>query len=257
MDHLSVPTNKDLLRVLREIRSGNPHLGRPKILQRLRNEHHLRVSETRLKKLLAKHGLQRSDPEIRKLIDSELAPITYPQDALAAQQKYKDESTRCFKIYSRGAHDFGIAPNAEMALKMDVSHQRLKNVGRPKTPQDRLAMAIAWPMKCLFDYYWAAAQIAGVSKEDIGHQLEAEYGVNPVPFLPSRPNTAEIEARKSAHKTATLKMFRRILKLPEGQKYISVDVCGKPVWDEAKNGELCVLVGKIDKGSSLQEFALA
>jgi hypothetical protein len=99
MDDLSLPADDDLLPILRQICASNPDLGRTKILDRLQKEHQCRVSETRLKKLLV---LQRLEQEPRKPKESDLQPISYPQDALAVQQKYKNESTRCFKIYSWG-----------------------------------------------------------------------------------------------------------------------------------------------------------
>lgn len=174
MDDLPIPTDDELLPVLSKIHANNPDLGRAKILDRLRNEHQWRVSETRLKKLLEKHSLLRPGQEPRKPKETNLPPIIFPRDALAAQQKYKDESTRCFKIYSRSPYDFGVSPNGDMALKIEIAHNRLKETGRPKTQNDCVEMAKTWPMQCLFDYYWAAAQIAGVSMEDIGRQLEAE-----------------------------------------------------------------------------------
>ncbi|KXG46317.1 uncharacterized protein PGRI_051730 [Penicillium griseofulvum] len=257
MDDLSLPTDDDLLPILRQICASNPDLGRTKILNRLRNEHQWRISETRLKNLLENHGLQQIEQEPIKPKESDLPPISYPQDALAVQQKYKDESIRCFKIYSRGPYDFGVSPNSDMAIRVDIAHNRVKNAGRPKTEGDRITMATSWPMRCLFDYNWAAAEIAGVSKEDIGRQLEAEYGVNPVPFLPPAPTLAEIMDRKIKFKIASMEKLRQMLKHPEIRKLIPVDARGEPIWDEAKHGEFCVLVVKIDKGRGLEEFGPA
>lgn len=61
-----------------------------------------------------------------------------------------------------------------MGFKITIAHERLKKAGRPTLELERAFVATAWPMKCLFDYYWAAAKVVGVSKEDIGRQLEAE-----------------------------------------------------------------------------------
>lgn len=55
----------------------------------------------------------------------------------------------------------------------------------------------------------------------------------------------------------TMKMQRQMLKHSEGRKYIPVDARGEPIWNEAKNGEFCVLLVKIDKGRGLQEFGPA
>lgn len=52
------------------------------------------------------------------LVDS---PPVLPENALAAQEKFKDESTRCFVLYGRGKYDYGITPNTDMQLFIDVS----------------------------------------------------------------------------------------------------------------------------------------
>ncbi|KAJ5154805.1 uncharacterized protein N7500_010244 [Penicillium coprophilum] len=137
---------------------------------------------------------------------------------------------------------------------LNLAHNRLENIGRPKTEKDRLAMAMAWPLWCLFDYCWAAAQIAGVEKEDIGRQLEAEYGVNTVPFLPSLPTPAEVEERKTKFKIESMEKLRHMLKNLGIRTLISVDAHGEPIWDEAKHGEFCVLVMMVDKGRGLEDF---
>ncbi|KAJ5365649.1 hypothetical protein N7517_008535 [Penicillium concentricum] len=214
MDNLSLPTDDELLPVLHEFRAK---------------------------------------PIKPKGPDLPLPPITYPQNALAAQQKYKDEGARCFKIYSRGPYDFKVSPNADMAIKVDIAHDRLKNIGRPKTEKDLRATGTAWPMRCLFDYYWAAAQIAGVSQEDIGRQ----YGVNLVPSLPFPPTPGEVETRKTQFKIESMEKLRQMLKHPEIRKLIPVDARGKPIWDETKHGEFCVLVVKIDQECGLEEFSPA
>ena len=182
------------------------------------------------------------------------APIAYPQDALRAQQRYKDESKRCFKIYGRGKYDFGVSPNSDMAIMIDICHSRLVEAGRLQLPRDAAIIGQLWPLHCLFNYYWAAAQKAGVSKEDVGRQLEAEYGVNPIPFLPPPPTQAEADARKASFKEKSLGVKRELLKNSEARPYIPVDARGEPVWDEEKNGEFVVIVVRTDKGRGLSEF---
>lgn len=68
-------------------------------------------SEMLLKKLREKHGLVQSNQEPRKLPDSDLPPIPYPQYALTVQQRYKDESTRPLQVYSRGLYKFLVSLN--------------------------------------------------------------------------------------------------------------------------------------------------
>ena len=120
----------------------------------------------------------------------------------------------------------------------------------------------------MWDTYWAAAQKAGVCKEDIGRQLEAE-SVNwslhitttnftpladTVSFLPPPPSQAQIYARKAKFMEESLKLKREMLKMPGGRQYIPVDQNSEPVWDEEKNGEFALVVVKIDKERGLQEF---
>ena len=44
-----------------------------------------------------------------------------PENALAAQERFKKESTRCFILYGRDRYDCGITPNSDMQIKIDVS----------------------------------------------------------------------------------------------------------------------------------------
>ncbi|KAF2491925.1 hypothetical protein BU16DRAFT_564406 [Lophium mytilinum] len=170
------------------------------------------------------------------------------------QQKYKDESIRCFKIYSRGPYDFGVTPNADMALKIDIAHNRMVKFGRPSGVDAEIAIGSSWPMQTLWEYYWAAAQMAGVAKEDVGRQLDAEYGVNPIPFL-KKATPEQVEARKATFKIKSMKMLREMWNgVPEAREVIPVDSFGEPIWDESKNGEFVLIVVKIDKESGLKEF---
>ena len=48
-------------------------------------------------------------------------PPTLPNDAWAAQLQYYEESTRCFILYGRGKYDYGITPNSDMQINIEVS----------------------------------------------------------------------------------------------------------------------------------------
>jgi hypothetical protein len=74
------------------------------------------LSDSRLKKVLAEDDLKRQEEEPKSL-----PPIPLPADALAAQQRYKRDSIRVFKLYGLGEYDFRVTPNADMAMLMDVS----------------------------------------------------------------------------------------------------------------------------------------
>lgn len=52
----------------------------------------------------------------------------------------------------------------------------------------------------------------------------------------------------------SMDLMREMRKNPRMRPFIPVDAHGEPIWDEAKNGEFCVIVVKIDKGRGLQEF---
>ncbi|KAK4539930.1 hypothetical protein LTR36_009972 [Oleoguttula mirabilis] len=98
------PSNDEVLAAVRDIRSTNPSLGH------------------RLKRLMVVHNLYRIPEQAADAdADANLPAINYPDDALAAQQKYKDESTRCFELYSRHpTYDFAVSPNADMAIVIGV-----------------------------------------------------------------------------------------------------------------------------------------
>jgi len=55
-------------------------------------------------------------------------------------------------------------------------HDRLVEQGAPGPYPRTTASAIArgTELRTIFDYYWAAGQKVGLSKEDVGRQLQAE-----------------------------------------------------------------------------------
>lgn len=175
--------------------------------------------------------------------DAEPAPPPQlPENPLAAQQRYKDESTRIFRLYGRGEHDFGVSPNSEQQIKIDIMHQRLLDAGCPG-PFDQATkdtIGSAWPLQDMFRFYWAAAQKTNgaVTREDVGRQLEAEYGVNLLLYW-KEPSLAEVEARKAAHKKGSLEVKRELLKTPGARTYIKTNARGEPLWDEDIHGNSC------------------
>jgi hypothetical protein len=93
-----------------------------------------------------------------------------------------------------------------------------------------------------------------LTKKDVGRQLEAEYGVNPLPY--EVVETEEERMRRQAVYRQGLGEVKKILrgKVQEARGLIPVDEKGEPVFDEKVNGEFAVLVVKIDKGDGLREF---
>lgn len=256
-----VPSDEHVIRAVRELRKTQPELGRAKVLAELKRKNEWSLSDARVKKLMDQHDLNTPNRNVATLStqpptsQQQLPPIPLPDDAFAAQQQYKDNSTRCFKLYGRGKYNYGITPNSDMAVMIDIAHNRLRDHGRPSSVMEKMQIGGSWPLKTLWDYYWAAAQMTGeLSKEDIGRQLEAEYGVNPIPCLPPPPTMEEEAQQKAEFKEKSLATKREMLKHAETRKYIPTGPKGEPVWDEKKMGQFALLVVKIDKGDGLDEF---
>ncbi|KAI9708402.1 MAG: hypothetical protein M1828_003000 [Chrysothrix sp. TS-e1954] len=245
----STPTNDEVIQAVNVIRADRPFIGRAKLLSQLKQEHNWNLSPARFKKLTA---------SVNELHAS-MSPIppNIPQDALAAQLRYKRDSTRHFRIYGRGEYNFGVSLNADQAVHLDIAHTRLMKAGRPQSEEQSRQAAVAWPTRLVWDNYFAAAKIAGVSKAEVGAQIESEYGV-PLRYLPV-PTIEEIgpeaEKRKAAFKAESLKVKRQMLReSPESRKFIPTDGKGEPLWSENVNGQFALLVVKIDKGEGLKEF---
>ncbi|CAJ2504290.1 Uu.00g116840.m01.CDS01 [Anthostomella pinea] len=206
-----------------------------------------RISEARLKKLA---------PSVNKMNES--TKLGIPDDARAAQSRYKKDGTRTFRIYGRGEHNYGVSLNADMAILFNIMYARLLKVGVPQTTEDKNRLASTRALQIIWDYYVAAAAAAGVARQEVGAQLEAEFGV-PWRYMPTPPGPErtwpEAEAVKAAYKTKSLKMTRTMRQqIAEARALIPVDGNGDVVWDEAKNDQYAMLVVRIDKGDGLREF---
>jgi len=118
----TTPSDDDIVQAVRAINAQNPAIGRAKLLAQLKSDHNWALSDNRLKKILDQHDLKRV-AEVPKAS----ATIQIPPNAFAAQQRYKDDGTRCFKLYGRGEYDYGVSPNADMAIMIEVSsHIRIR-----------------------------------------------------------------------------------------------------------------------------------
>jgi len=244
-----LPSDTDILRAARALHSQSPQISRNELCLKLKQDNNWdTVSNKQIKKILAEYRLDgNAEPA---------PPPALPANALAAQHRYKDESTRLFRLYGRGEYDFGVSPNADQQIKIDIMHERLLKAGCPGPfePDSKAFVGSAWPLQNMYEFYWAAAQktSGAVTREDVGRQLEAEYGVNPLPYLKEK-SAAEIEEQKAVYKEAALKMKRELLKT-EARPYIKTDARGEPLWDESIDGEFVVLVVKINKGDGLTEY---
>lgn len=241
-----MPSDSEVLIALRDAHHQSPDLGRNELFAQVKPAKEWpHLSNKHLKRLITAYPLD-SDA----LPPATLPPPRLPDDALAAQQYYKDTWNRTFRIYGRGAHDYSVSPNSEQQILIGMIHTRLLKAGAPGPFSATAAASIgkAWPLQHLLALYCAAAQKTEgeVTREDCGRQLAAEYGVDPLPYFVEKTEL-EKEERKRKFKQESMKLKREMLKTEMGRRYIPTDASGEPVWDEAVNGEFVVLVEKIPK----------
>lgn len=260
-DSDDLPSDADIVTQLRVLHRQTPNTSRNELLGKLKQDsQYAHLSNKYLKKLLCEYDLE-SETLPPPATDSTSAafpsPPALPKDAFAALQTYRKDSTRVFRLYGRGEHDFGVSPNSEQQIRIDVIHERMMKAGSPG-PFDAEAKKIigeGWPMQDLLSHYLAAAKETSgeVTTEDVGRQLEAEYGVDPL--LYRQEDGAEYwEQRRRVYKENSMKLKREALKQAVGRQYIKVDGRGEPIWDEEMNGEFAELVVRINKGDGLTEY---
>ena len=121
----SVPSDDEVVLATKELRQANPNLGRAKMLEELRSTRNWTLSEARFKRLT---------PSANQLQNEErLSQLGIPRNANAVQRRYRDESTRIFKIYGRGEYNYGVSPNSDQQILFIAALNRLKEAGRPVT----------------------------------------------------------------------------------------------------------------------------
>jgi hypothetical protein len=106
-------------------------MARAKVLQELRAKYGWILSEKRLKTCMDTHHLNTKEIESRKIKEAkakskllendDVRPPKLPPNSLQAQRKYKDEPQRYILIYGSGEYNYGVTPNADMGLHIDVS----------------------------------------------------------------------------------------------------------------------------------------
>lgn len=245
------PSDDKLLQAVSEIRGQRPDLGRAKLLVLLRQQYHFTISEARPKKLVPAANSTSNEP-----LDSIAQRLGIPKNALAAQTRYRDTSTRIFRVYGRGEYDYGVSLNADMATFFNIYYNRMQKAPRPKTEQSQRSYAAVPVLQTIWDYYVAVANKVKMTKPEIGAQFELEYGV-PWTMMPkAKPEWtgSEAVALKAKFKERSLKVKKELLKNPEARPYIPTDEKGEPIWNEEKYGQFAVLVVKIDKQDGLTEF---
>ncbi|OTA60854.1 hypothetical protein K449DRAFT_77567 [Hypoxylon sp. EC38] len=178
-----------------------------------------------------------------------------PEDALEAQHRYRENSKRDFRIYSRGPYDFAVSTSKQPSIALWVAHVRLWASVPPLTEAAKREQAELWTLQWIWDYYVAAAKKAGVAKEDVGQQLEAEYGVPWTYITDSIMGRTDggIEAKKERFKEVLLDFLNDFKETEGGMGGVEVDEDGNVIWDE-ENELFGVTVVKIDKGDGHLEF---
>ena len=147
----SIPSDEEVIQAVKELRQTQPNLGRAKMLEHLKTARKWTISEARLKKLV---------PSVNHLhAEDNMTKLGIPKDALEAQQHYKDNSTRVFKIYGRGEYNYGVSPCMDQGIRIEIAHNRLVEAGRPQIEQQRCGLAQGWPLRLIWDNYVAAAGI--------------------------------------------------------------------------------------------------
>lgn len=104
-------------------------------------------------------------------------------------------------------------------------------------PDDQRRFAQVPVLQTLWDFYVAAANKVGLSKQEIGTQFELEYGVAWKLMPTAKPEWTNQRAKdmKAKHQEISLKVKREMLKLPEARAYIPTDEQGEIIRDEEKN----------------------
>ncbi|KPI35966.1 uncharacterized protein AB675_10467 [Cyphellophora attinorum] len=247
----TIPSDDEIVSAVEAAKHSNPSASRNDIFALVKTLNSWTISNKQIKK-----AVDPKPPPPPTIIGPALPPITLPKDALAAQQAYKDTSTRLFRLYGRGEHDYGCSPNSDQQIRIDIMHKRLLDVGCPGPfhDDDKEIVGSAMPLQEMLKFYYAAGKQVGLTKEDVARQLEAEYGVNPLPYEVVESEETRKERQEVYAKNLGEGKKKILLRAPEARKYIQLDAKGEPVFDEKVHGEFTVLVVKIKKGDGLTEF---
>ncbi|KAL0566000.1 hypothetical protein V5O48_016019 [Marasmius crinis-equi] len=187
--------------------------------------------------------------EYRRLPQAEI-----PANAIAAQLKYREESPRVLIIYGRGQYNFGITPNSIDGVHYMSIFQRFKNsLPYRVVEEDRQKIADATSIRVVWEFYEMSAKYAGVSREDVGRQFEAEWGVNMHKYVPPRLSAdPEVQRITTLWEKKRAEVYKEC-NLPHLQLARS---SGRVVWDERKNGMFRLIVTKIDKESGEETVSI-
>lgn len=186
-------------------------------------------------------------------------PLVLPDDGFAALVEYKVKSTRTFRLYSRGKYDYGVSLATHFDTVADEMHDYLADEGWPYNPKLEQHMALSWAMQGLLELYWAAGQKLGLEKEEIGKQLENEYGVNPFRYMlyPSHFDE-DFATRNLAQKRIRdgMCMWAKLMAIPSFKDYVRArNEEGELLeWNYTAMEAFIMTIVKIDKKHGLREF---
>ncbi|KAF9023652.1 hypothetical protein BDZ89DRAFT_1069664 [Hymenopellis radicata] len=180
-----------------------------------------------------------------------LPPPSLPNDALAAQLQFFEDSTRVFILYGRGKFNYAATPNASVGIMLALCRNRmlefLKIHPSPSTLNKNPFV------HTLFEYYEAAGIKAGLPAEDVGRQFEAEWGVNPLEFRTEEEKSLQYRAfynewKEERHKLATIRMNTSLFYSSSTQpETFKLDENGFVAYDVRVNGRFALIITKVDK----------
>ncbi|KAK0237266.1 hypothetical protein EDD85DRAFT_605149 [Armillaria nabsnona] len=178
-----------------------------------------------------------------------LPPPSLPKDALGAQLRFFDNNPRHFFIlYGRGEYDYAAGHNTQISMLHMIIQRRILELitgkSRPLTEEDQ-AMMNRWAgVQTFFEYYLPAS--------DVGHQFEAEYGVNILARRTSEQNdprwhNAYDRAKESIHKKYMLPILKQLSQHPKTRGTVPVDSNGEPIYDPKVYGRFAFIITKVSK----------
>jgi len=171
------------------------------------------------------------------------------ENALERQETFFQTSPRDYLLYGRAKYDYALTFNANIKLLFVILLKRMIDWirKRPNPPQsEKLVAATCMPTREMFDQLYAGAKKAGISREDLGLQLQAEYGVNPVPHFPPLPVT-QLEKELAALQERYVYKKGKIEMI--GKERFRLDSHGEVIWDEQVEGRFATILTKMDRAT--------
>ncbi|SJL10857.1 uncharacterized protein ARMOST_14252 [Armillaria ostoyae] len=255
---LTIPTDEQ---VLGELDSYKESLGRSRILDGMRSKNNWSLSDNTLTQyhsdfpvLLDSLCLQTSS--VSEAPD--IPPPSLPKDALGAQlRSFDNNPCHFFILHGRGEYDYATGHNTQISmLHMQIIQKHILELitgkSRPLSEEDQ-AMMNRWAgVQTFFEYYEAAGKKAGLPASDIGHQFEAEYGINILARRTSEQNdpmwrNAYDRAKESIHKRYMLPILKQLSQHPKTRGTVPIDSNGEPIYDPKVHGRFAFIIMKVSK----------